>query len=497
MREIRSGAQRSNAVAESAAPAMAPPTTPAARSPALAQDKSATQDKTLASDRLAAAEAEAAALAIVLRIERLARDASSLAELRHLAANETRKLNRSRQIFVIAFGEAGDPSVETVSGIAVPDPQSLLVDAVRRLVARLRAEHGLREPVEFTLPAYCDAGSELATSYPFRELAWVPFHDRRERLFGGLLMAREGIWTKDDCAISSRLASTLAHAWRELATADNFRPRRTVTKPLHLALIAAAAMLAVPVRMTALAPVEVVARQPMIVSSPIDAVIDRIDVDPGSIVAEGAVLIRLSDTALRNRFEIAQQEVAVAEAKAKQATILAFNDSKGRHDLGISQAELVLKKAELAFAAAMLERTVIRAARAGLAVYPDKSSLIGRPVATGERIMEIADPSDVEARIDLAVPDAIALKDDSTVKLFLDVDPLNPWPGRVVRADYRARPSDSDVLTFRTIAAIGTDGRPAPRIGLRGTAQVYGDLTPLGMFLFRRPISALRQWLGI
>lgn len=483
MREVRTAAQRPDAVVEAAAPAPGHPASP--------------PGKSSASDRLASAEAEAAALAIVLRIERLARDAKSLAELRHLAANETRKLNRARQIFVIAFNAAGKPSVETVSGVAVPDPQSLLIDAVRRLVTRLRAQHGLHEPVEFTLPAYCDAGSELATSYPFRELAWTPFQDRGDRLFGGLLMAREGVWTKDDCAISSRLASTFAHAWRELATAGKFRPRPTVTKSWRLALLAAAALLAVPVRMSALAPVEVVARQPMIVSSPIDGVIDRIDVDPGGIAAEGAVLIRLSDTALRNRFEIAQREVAVAEAKAKHATILAFNDSKGRHDLGISQAEMALKKAELAFAADMLERTVIRAARAGIAVYPERSSLIGRPVATGERIMEIADPQDVEARIDLAVPDAIALKDDSTVKLFLDVDPLNPWQGRVVRADYRARPSDSDVLTFRTIAEIDRDSRPAPRIGLRGTAQVYGDWTPLGLFLFRRPISALRQWFGI
>jgi hypothetical protein len=72
---------------------------------------------------------------------------------------------------------------------------------------------------------------------------------------------------------------------------------------------------------------------------------------------------------------------------------------KGRHDLGIAQAELDLKAAELAYAAELLDRSVIRAERAGIAVYADQRSLLGRPVAPGQRIMEIADPAEIEARI--------------------------------------------------------------------------------------------------
>ena len=140
---------------------------------------------------------------------------------------------------------------------------------------------------------------------------------------------------------------------------------------------------------------------------------------------------------------------------------------------------------------------MIRAQRDGLAVYADRKALVGKPVATGERIMEIADPASVEVRIDLAVPDAMALKPDSRVKLFLDIDPLEPWPGQVVRSDYRARPSDSDVLSFKTVARLDDGSRRPPRIGLRGTAQVYGDHVPLIVYLLRRPISAARQWIGL
>ncbi|NJM56051.1 MAG: HlyD family efflux transporter periplasmic adaptor subunit [Verrucomicrobiae bacterium] len=248
--------------------------------------------------------------------------------------------------------------------------------------------------------------------------------------------------------------------------------------------------------MTALAPVEIVAREPAVVAAPIDGVIETVEREPGSTVAAGDVLVRLSDTALRNRYQVAQQDVIVADAKLKQATMLAFADAKGRHELGIAQADLSLKRAEAAFAADLLERSVIRAQRGGLVVYADRKSLIGKPVATGERIMEIADPGHVEARIDLALPDAIALKPDSAVKLFLDVAPLQPLSGHVVRSSYRAQAGEGDVLSFQTYARIETGDGQTPRIGLRGTAQVTGDWTILGMLLFRRPISSLRQWLG-
>ncbi len=248
--------------------------------------------------------------------------------------------------------------------------------------------------------------------------------------------------------------------------------------------------------MTALAPAEVVAADPMIVAAPIDGVIDSIEVGPGQAVSSGDVLARLSDTVLRNKVEVARRDVAVAEARIKQTTILAMSDARGRHDLGIAEADLEYKRAELSFAADMLRRTTIRATRSGVAAYADRKSLIGRPVATGERIMEVADPAAVELRIDVAIPDAIALVPHGRVKLFLDIDPLNPREAHIVRSDYKARPGDNDVLSFRTFARL--EPRDAvPRIGVRGTAQIYGERTYLGLFLFRRPLTAARQYLGL
>ncbi len=452
-----------------------------------------------ASPAVAPVEDGSAGFALLLRIEQLARIAADLPELRHLMANETRKLNRARQVFVVDVGTRGRVEVATVTGIAKPDSEAALIRDVCRLLREFARQAGLEREQDFTLPAYCEPDSDLASTYPFRAMAWVPMRDRKGVVFAGMLVAREQAWTKDELAVSVRLAECYAHAWRELATARHFKRRRLrELRWKGLVVTAVLAAMLWPVPMTALAPVEIVAADPVAITAPIDGVVESLAVDPSTPVRAGDLLLRLADTVLRNRVEIARREVAVAEARMKQSNILAFGDPRGRHELGIAQVELDLKKAELALATDQLARTEIRAPRSGIAIYADRRSLVGKPVATGERIMEIADPARVEARIDLAVPDAIALTHESRVKLFLDVDPLRPVHGKVERSDYLARPSDTDVLSFRTFARLddGAFEKP-PRIGLRGTAQVQGDPVPLGVFLFRRPISAVRQWLGL
>ena len=125
---------------------------------------------------------------------------------------------------------------------------------------------------------------------------------------------------------------------------------------------------------------------------------------------QASVVARMSDTALRNDLSIAEQEVKVAEARLKLSMQGAVNDPKLRRELAISRADVSLKKARLDFARDMLARSAIMAPAAGIAVYADEREWMGRPVQTGERILEIADPSALELKIDVPVQDSIAIK---------------------------------------------------------------------------------------
>ncbi|MEO1397542.1 MAG: HlyD family secretion protein, partial [Pseudomonadota bacterium] len=191
------------------------------------------------------------------------------------------------------------------------------------------------------------------------------------------------------------------------------------------------------------------------------------------------------------------QRMEVAYAKLKTARQNAFGDGLGRKDMAILEAELSLAQSELDFAKLQYSKVIVRASRDGVAVFDKKTDWQGRPVSVGERVIEIADTGHVEAKVDLAVSDAIVLNTGASVRLFLDANPLTPLEGEVTSAGYRAVALEGGAMVFDVRADLSDGLERLPRIGARGTAQIYGETVSLGFYLFRRPISALRQWMGL
>ncbi|MEM7749014.1 MAG: HlyD family efflux transporter periplasmic adaptor subunit [Pseudomonadota bacterium] len=439
-----------------------------------------------------------AALQLLLRVENDAREATNVRELLLLIANETRKLSRSRQIFVVERSATHRFKVQAVSSITVADSSSPLNQSLERVLSRLDRDGRLEEAVEFRTTDYSGEDLGVFESYPFPELLWVPMKSRNGEVFAGMLQARESSWSDRDKIVSQRLAKTYAHAWRTLNTSDRPRLKKTILRRGGAALLGLAALaMFIPVPLSALAPAEIVAKDPVVVAAPIEGVIERLFVEPNTSVTVGQVLLSFADTTLRNKFEIAEREVSVARARLKRANQLAFEDMRGRHELAMARADLSLRITERNYAKDLLDKSVIRADRSGIAMFKDKKDLIGKPVAVGERLMELADPGRVMLRIDMPVADGQLLKPGADSKVFLDSEPLAPFGAKVVRADYQARAVDGTTVAFRALADLQLDGRNSPRLGVRGSAQVYGENVPLGLYLFRRPITAVRQWIGL
>jgi multidrug efflux pump subunit AcrA (membrane-fusion protein) len=444
-----------------------------------------------------AADGQAALLAL-LKVEADARDAATTRDLILLMANETRKLSRARQIFVVLAGVSRRLEVQGVSSLPAVDRNAPLIIFVEQLVRSADAADMLRAVHVLALPSV--GTDSVGDTYPFRELIWVPLVHGAGPQRGGLVLAREDAWVDQDLIIARRLAAVYAHAFQALKGPEKrFGRRLNQLSRWHavglVAVIATLALIQVP--LSALAPVEIIAHDPFVVAAPIDGVIEAVAVEPNQLVKLGELLVKLADTTLKNRFEVASREVQVAEARLKQSNQIAFSDPRGMHEIGIARAELALKLAERDFARDLLAKTEIRAQRAGIAVYSDKRDLVGRPVTVGERMLEVADAAMLEARIELPVADAVALSPGGRVKLFLDNEPLHPWSAVIRQADYKAKIGENEIVSFRVIADLtNDDGRSLPRLGVRGTAQVSGDDVPLGFYLFRRPVTALRQWMG-
>jgi multidrug resistance efflux pump len=184
----------------------------------------------------------------------------------------------------------------------------------------------------------------------------------------------------------------------------------------------------------------------------------------------------------------------VAEAELKVSTQRAFTDADSSARLDLLAARVEQKRAELDYAHQLLARSEIRAERDGIAVFADAERWTGKPVQTGERLMQLADPVQAELRLELPVGDAIALQPGAEVALFLDSDPLHRHVAQLERAAYEAQTTAAGQLAYRLDA---TFVEASPRIGLRGTAKLYGERAPLAYYLLRRPLAALRQGLGL
>ncbi len=298
-----------------------------------------------------------------------------------------------------------------------------------------------------------------------------------------------------------RLALVAGHAWSALPGA---RPRRIPDRwrgPLiALAIVAVAATLLIPVRMSVLAPAEVVAWDAMAISAPMDGVIASFSVAPNEAVRRDAPLFRLDDTSLRARRDVAQRQLQVARADALAVAQKAFASDASRADLAALQGRVAERQAELEGLEAQLGRTDVRAPADGIVVFGDVNDWQGRPVSTGERVALLADPAETGVLVWLPAADALDIEPGAELRLFLQIAPLEPLSARLVQTSYQAVLSPDGIASYRLRArfVIEDSARAArlARIGLRGTAKLFGDRAPLGYYLFRRPLASLRQWTG-
>ncbi len=442
---------------------------------------------TVQAERPAASRAAASPLARLLSWEASVRRWASVAELLYFIANETRGLVAYDQMFVLKRPLAGAGwRIEAASSVAAVDRNAPIVRAIEAAVRDLDAE-----PRDLDAP-----DDEALAEYPFDAWIWRPLTNREGHAYAGLLLARGHPFDATEASRLARLAETASHAWLALTGGKPVRRLPKLSARRRGALVAGLVTVALfPVHVSALAPAEVVASHPFVVTAPFQGVVEAIDVAPNAAVRRGQELLRFNAVKLQNDFAVAQQRLQVARAKIDEVSSATFNDPTQGRGISIAKAESQLAEAEFAYARDMLARARVVAPADGLAIYTDRREWEGRAVETGQPIMEVADPSDVRYRIDLPAKEQVKLEPGSSVSVWLDSQPLSARSAKLVSASYQARATADGVLAF-ALDARPSDGA-APRIGSRGTARVRGPWAPLAYAMLRRPVASLRQHLGL
>ena len=120
--------------------------------------------------------------------------------------------------------------------------------------------------------------------------------------------------------------------------------------------------LAIPVPMSTLAPAKIVAKDPLIVSAPIDGVIAEILVLPNTVVSEGQVLLKYEDTTFRSEYEVSERNLDVAMAQYRRAAQGSFGDAEKKADVSLLKAEVELRETERNYTYERLAKVEVKAA---------------------------------------------------------------------------------------------------------------------------------------
>jgi multidrug efflux pump subunit AcrA (membrane-fusion protein) len=450
-------------------------------------------------------------LLVLLTLARRARAAGSADELAFLLVNDSLALHPYRQA-ALCFADGG---VRALSGVIEVETNAPYVHWLTRTARHLMAgDGGVRCVGAADLPA-TDA-SEWSEWLPEFAL-WLPISGAEpdgEASQGGLLLAAEQPWPDDAIALISEWVDTWAHAWTARARPGAWSRLRYAARACLLPSSGPAgtpwwkqrrvqlaalvlAILAFPVRLSVLAPGELVAANPANIRAPLDGVLGQFHVSPNQAVKAGQPLFSFDEAAIAARLDVASQALATAQVEYRQFAQQAVSDVKSKAQLANLLGRIEEKRAEAGYLREQLERSRVLAPRDGIALFDDPSEWIGKPVQTGERVMRIAAPEDVEVEAWLAIGDAIALPPEAPVSLYLAASPLDSLAARVRYVAHDALPRPDGNYAYRLRARLdAADGGPR-RIGLKGTAKIYGAQVPLVYWVLRRPLATVRQALGL
>lgn len=462
-------------------------------------------------------------LIVLLELSRRARAAASAEELAFLAVNDTRALAPYRQAAL--WFESG--KVRALSGVLQLEANAPYVQWLDRVCRHLDEHHDVASPViAAELPAAeADEWSEWLPAFGL----WLPFAALREHGEGagagaagrgdstggvgrgGLLLAGDEPWSEESIALLQEWGDVWHHAWlvhtpqarwhwsklKEQAK-DWLTPRAGLPwwRQSRVQLLGALLVfLLFPVRLSVLAQGELVPANPAVIRSPIDGVVGQFHVVPNQPVKAGQPLFGFDEASIAARLQVAAQAQSTAEAEYRQITQQALSDSKSKAQLAILLGKIEEKRAETEYLRGQLERSRVLAPQDGIALFDDPSEWIGKPVQTGERIMRIAAPGDVEVEAWIPLGDAIPLPEQASVSLYLAASPLSSIPAslRYLAHDAVARPDGSYAYRLRARIEGGSD----QRIGLKGTAKVHGGWVPMIYWMLRRPLATVRQTLGV
>ncbi len=389
--------------------------------------------------------------------------------------------------------EAATPRLAAISGYEdLPRDAPHAAAACKIAASARRRGLGVLRAEDFP-----DLKAEWQTVCPEGTALWLPLTIKGENA-AALWLERpdNATWTAEEIALLGVLAEGYASAlapyrsrWRAVLKA--LTQRRALTALVVIAIAA----LAWPIPMRVMAPCEVVAENPTVVTAPLNGVIAEVLVKPGQRVETGDLLFRYDDRAGRQDLEVAERQVSIVRAQLDESLASAMREREAQARTRILQAQLAQEEARLELARYICSRLEIKAPKAGLVEMPEPAEWQGRPVKVGERLLRLLSPECTRVRFWVAERDRLPGLEKKPARVFLPSVPSKVFTARILWLNTAVQNSPQGVPSFLGEAE-WQDQPPTFALGQQGQIALYGEKSSSLHSILRKPLAALRPWLG-
>lgn len=274
-----------------------------------------------------------------------------------------------------------------------------------------------------------------------------------------------------------------------LRRAPRVRPRLPRWRlVLGVGLVAAAALMFLPVPHRLSAPLTLVPESRRIITAPFDGILAESLVERGERVAAGSLLARLEDRELRLELErltaeaervSRERDMALSLGKATEAELKRLEYERAR-----LAAEVVAQR---------LARVEIVSPIDGIVTSDELDQAIGAPVRSGDSLFEVAPLEVLTGEIALPANSITYLPETAEATLYLDAFPGWELTLPIERVSPKATVQDGTNVFVLEVTLENGEGRLLP--GLRGEVRIDAGEASLGWVLFHEAWERLARWL--
>lgn len=262
-----------------------------------------------------------------------------------------------------------------------------------------------------------------------------------------------------------------------------------------IAILLALFIVHVPLRVVT--PCEVIPKTPYVVTAPLEGIIEEITVAPGQEVKEGDTLFEYDKRIPLRKLSVIQKEVDILQSEVDRATTLGLNrDPESLNALAVLKLRLEKGKLELQLAETQASQLTVTSPTEGIAIIDDPSEWRGKPVSVGEKVLSVTNPNETKVRFWIPEKDNIVFDPEKPIRVVLNVSPNTTYEAQLIYVAGESTLSEKNVPSF-IAEANWIDPPEHVKIGLEGTAILYGNNVSLFYFLFRKPWAYTRYLVGI